>query len=50
MILLKIHNPSSDFSDYQDSAAETKTDIFQLERFAASWHFQSSLWWEPPST
>ena len=50
MILLKIHNTSSNISDYQDSDAETKTDIFRMERFAASWHFQSKFWWEPPST
>ena len=28
MILLKIHNTSSDFSDYQDFDAETQTDSF----------------------
>ena len=50
LIFIKIHNTSPDISDYQDSDAETKTDILRLERFAASWHFQSSLWWNAPST
>ena len=50
LIWIKIHNKSSNFSDNQDSDAETKRDSFWWKKFAASWYFQSSVWWKPPST